>query len=76
MRADKLTELQTRCLLLSGIVEAQRHELTKLKAVKTEIVYSPFIQDDMMKRLKILCQPERHNNSKMATIATNWLNDQ
>lgn len=73
--ADKITELQTRCVLLSSIVEAQRHELTSLKK-KQEVVYSPFIPDEIMRRLKILCQPERHGNSKMATIATNWLNDQ
>lgn len=73
--ADKIAELQTRCVLLSGIVEAQRQELTRLKT-KNEVVYSPYIPDEIMRRLKILCQPERHGNSKMATIATNWLNDQ
>lgn len=73
--ADKITELQTRCMLLTSIVEAQRQELTRLKK-KQEVVYSPFIPDEIMRRLKILCQPERHNGSKTATIATQWLNDQ
>lgn len=73
--ADKIAELQTRCVLLSGIVEAQRLELSKLKSNR-EIVYSPYIPDEMMRRLRMLCHPDRHNNSKMATIASQWLNDQ
>ena len=72
---EKINELQVRVLFLSGIVEAQRLELSKLKNNR-EIVYSHYIPDNMLKRLRILCHPDRNNHSKMATIASQWLNDQ
>jgi hypothetical protein len=34
----------------------------------------PAIPTEMARRLRMLCHPDKHNNSKAATIATEWLN--
>lgn len=32
------------------------------------------IPSEMARRLRMLCHPDKHNNSKASTIATEWLN--
>ncbi len=32
------------------------------------------IEPEMLKRLRMLCHPDRHGNSRMATAASQWLN--
>ena len=34
----------------------------------------PAIPTEMARRLRLLCHPDKHNNSKASTIATEWLN--
>lgn len=70
---EKINELQVRVLFLSGIVEAQRLELSKLKNNR-EIVYSPYIPDDVLRRIKAVCN--RVGTCKTVDRLLEWIDNQ
>lgn len=43
-------------------------------AARSEAPPRSTLDPEMGKRLRMLCHPDRHGNSQMATIVTQWLN--
>lgn len=41
--------------------------------VMPQVPAEPAIPPEMLRRLIMLCHPDRHNNSEMSRIATDWL---
>jgi len=51
----------------AGLTEGFRNGMATKNA-------TPAIPVEMARRLRLLCHPDKHGNSKAATIATEWLN--
>lgn len=48
----------------AGLAEGRRAGAAQTQSIPTE----------MARRLRLLCHPDKHGNSKAATLATEWLN--
>jgi len=81
--AALVEKLEKRCDELSGELGEARMQINALSFENLNLRRSPrsphsysraeAIPADMLKRLTMLCHPDRHGNSEMATKATQWL---
>ncbi len=56
----------------SRTIERLESTVTMLRSQPT--VDSGFLPSEIKRRLKMLCHPDRHNNSEMSTKVSQWLN--
>jgi len=64
---------------LNLLIRDQSRTITRLESTVASLrnqqsVDSGFLPSEIKRRLKMLCHPDRHNNSEMSTKVSQWLN--